>query len=207
MFSFLFIFRFCFHDSHGCDRLFEFLVPFGAVCTNEGFFEELVGGQLEFGALLAGALADIPVMIVQGRILAQLLDADGIEITGDRFAEGDLTVEVGLFDGTEAHAILVVGERAGLVAGHQRGGELAFAIKNKGVAVIFDNGNTFFGHIFLENRVILIQISYFVGSHRGARVAVNTALSFALIEIAAEALFNEFVRNENIPNYQHNRTY
>ena len=82
-------------------------------------------------------------------------DSYGIKIAGNRLAERYFAVSEALFDGALRHAVLEKGERAGIVALHQRCFKRVIAIEDKGAAV-FDNGDTFFSHILLIIRIILL---------------------------------------------------
>ena len=70
----------------GLNELFEFSVPRFAETAYERVFEELIDGQTQFAALLAGSLADAPAVIVEGYgAVAETLLADGVEVATDGF--------------------------------------------------------------------------------------------------------------------------
>lgn len=62
---------------------------------------------MQFLAQDTSAMADIPTMVLHPYHIAYMVETNGIEMTGDRFFEINLTRIIGFFDKAVAPAIMV----------------------------------------------------------------------------------------------------
>lgn len=176
----------------------EFVVPVGAEVGGEGAAEELVEADAEAAAVLLGAAADFPPMVVyggKGRVFGQ---AHGVEGARGGFAEtAGLSFVTCFLDGAETHAAGGVAGVDAVASVDNLGDEVAvgveiacpglgYALAGTREQVVFDGG---------EDGVE--GVAFFLGQGR-ARVAVDAALPEALREVAAEKLFGEVEGDEGV---------
>ena len=84
--------------------------------SDEGFFEKLIDGELEFLAEVASGLADVPFVDIHRGDAAHFGETDGIEGAGDGLLPMETTATIGGVDGAESassfifhkHAVLTV---------------------------------------------------------------------------------------------------
>lgn len=85
--------------------LLQFEVEGLPIFSDQGLLEKAENGQSQFDPLVASRIADVPLIVVQGIHLdgVQAVDADGVEVAGNRLLEVDLAVPPGLLNATKGH--------------------------------------------------------------------------------------------------------
>ena len=78
--------------------------------SDEGFLEELINGQLKLLAEVAGGLADIPLVHIDGGHTSHLGETDGIEGTGNGFLPMETATSESGVDGTESTSTFMLDE-------------------------------------------------------------------------------------------------
>lgn len=138
-------------------------------------------------SFLAGAVADVPTVILQAYHVAHTSKTNGIEVARDGFLEVDTPCPIGFLYQAIAPTIVVgTGKDAVLVV--DNGGNPLARWIDIGYALRFDYAASFRRHIGQEQWEYLLYLLLLVALKRCTGIALDTTAPTASIQIAAELL-------------------
>lgn len=186
---------------HCLALLYQFVVPALAEAAYKGFAKVLVQWLALRPALGNSATTHIPLMIVYSFELAKILNTDRIKMARYRFGEVNLPVTPRLLNGTERNSILDYCVCALSVVDQRRAWKSVDIDGRHPVAL--NNSDTISSHIRLDRKVDTLKDRYLLLVERRTAVALNTAGTFALLDVTAEADIGQIVRYYTVINNQH----
>lgn len=138
-------------------------------------------------AFLAGAVADVPTMILQTYHIAHTSKANGIKVAGNGFLEVDTPCSIGFLYQAIAPPVMVGTGKDTILVVDDRGNPLARWV-DIGDTLRFDYATGFFGHIGQQEREYLLYLLLLVILKRCTGIAFDTATPSAGIQVATELL-------------------
>ena len=169
----------------------QLVVPPLAKTSHKGLFQILVQRLALGPALLDGAAANIPFVVVYRLKIAIIFDADRIEVARNRLLEINLPVAECLFYRAERQAIFDNGVCAFAVV-YQRRARQSVDIDGRH-PVALNDGDAIGGHIGFNISVNPLKDRNFVLLEWRATVALNAAGALALRNVAAETDISKIV--------------
>ena len=128
-----------------------FVIPRLPEASYERFFQEYIDREVQLFSFLAGAMADVPSVILQAYRVAYTRKTNGIEVAGDGFLEVYTPCPIGFLYQAIAPAV-VVGTSKDAVFVIDDGGNPFPGWVDIGYALRFDYTTGFRGHIGEEKR-------------------------------------------------------
>ena len=181
----------------------ELVIPFLAEALSERLLKELIGTDAELAAVGKGTLAYFPLVEIHGCELIVFSDSHGVEVARDGLAERDFSLATGFLDGTEAYSPGGIASESAVSPPHDGSHAVALAV-NVAHAVLLKLALSCRGEIIPNHGEDFLDSLSLLFSDRGAGITLDAALTLALLEIAAEELFNKVKAHECILYLKHN---
>lgn len=176
----------------------QLVVPPLAKTSHQRLFQILVQRLALGPALLDGAAANIPFVIVYRLKIAIIFDADRIEMARYRLLEIDLSVAECLFYCAERQAIFDNGVCAFAVVYQRRAGQSVDIDGRHSVAL--NDSDALVGHIGFNISVNPLKDRDFVLIEGRTAIALDAAGTLALCNVAAETDISKIVGNYTVVN-------
>ena len=180
----------------------KFLIPFLAEAFDERFFQELIGFNAFAAAFDEGAAADIPFMKVDTYKIANLAQANRIEVARYGLAPWGASLAIGLFNEADAAAVLVARSKDAVLAVDNGCNQVAVAVVVHHT-LLLDNCASLGTHLIFYNLKCLFEFFNLVHEHWCTGITLNTAYSLAVREVTEEILLKKVERNYCISNLYH----
>ncbi len=166
----------CFLEFFGCQ--IALVPPSLSETSDEGFFEKLIDGQLKFLAEVAGWLADVPFVDIDGRDATHFGETDRVEGARNGLLPMETSAAVGGVDGTES-ACSIVFDESTVLAMNDLGNQFALLI---GIdhSFILDLLLSFWRKVIVQHLVSFFKEFHFFQRDGGTCVTFNAAGTMTL---------------------------
>ena len=161
----------------------------------------MIDGELEFLAEVAGGLADVPFVDIDGGNSTHFRETDGIEGAGDGLLPMETTATIGGVDGAESASSFIFHEHAVLTV-DDLGDEFP-------VLVGIDDAFCLYLLLGFGREVVVDGLVGFLKQfhlfHRNwsTSIAFDAAGTVAFFQVAAEEYFEEVERDEGVEDFKH----
>lgn len=180
----------------------QFLVELLPEFSDQRFTQKTKYPELCLESASARGIANGPMVVIEGKVLSNVADANGIKMTGYGFVEITLPGTVGAFHSTLGHAALIVMHKGALGAIDKRAYEFTIYIYYS-QPLLAQGLDAFRPHEGFDGWQVALyglQLFFFQGC---AALSFHAAGAFAGSEITQKVLLQEIIAHEYRINLNH----